>query len=265
MMPKTEIEGFGVTYDRYILARMQRRLVDERSLKRVVEMPTKGAKAAGSLYSVGFAMAGCEVHLVNPDPYVSELWTSIGISDKARLADSIDIYSTPYEDDYFDLAWNFVTFANVEDHTGYMEEMKRISSQYVLVVSCNALQIGYPWHRVIHKTLGFPWNHGDTKYWFIWNVKKLFQKVGLRIAEYGTIDSPPWPDPVGFRDIRLHKIGAKELNSRWEVPFVEYVVNDRFPWWMKVLGLYDLPLRKGYWKLPFSHLFYVLGEKRCDG
>ena len=69
-----EREVFGVTYDRYVLIQLHRELTNQLHLKRIVEMPSHGAKAAGSLYSIGFAMAGCDVTLVNPEINMLAKW-----------------------------------------------------------------------------------------------------------------------------------------------------------------------------------------------
>ena len=50
----------------------------------------------------------------------------------------------------------------------------------------------------------------------------------------------------------------------WEVPFVEYFKSENYPTWMKLLRIYDVALRRYYFKLPFSHLYYVLGEKNIN-
>ena len=67
-LAKTEVEAFGITYDRAAITDLQQALVAELALSSVLESPSHGAKAAGSLYSVGFARAGCDVTLVNPEP-----------------------------------------------------------------------------------------------------------------------------------------------------------------------------------------------------
>jgi hypothetical protein len=46
----------------------------------------------------------------------------------------------------------------------------------------------------------------------------------------------------------------------WEVPFIDYVRKGKYPEWMKTLGRWDMKFRKGVFKLPMSHLFYVLGD-----
>ncbi len=144
--------------------------------------------------------------------------------------------------------------------------MKRIA-KYVLLVTCNNFQSGYPWHRLIHLIFGFPWTYGQVKYNHITTVRKLFRNTGLNVLEYGAIDSPGWPDPSGPRDIRLHRrfgsINNKLPKEKplWEVPFLKYVRTGNYPAWMTKIGKLDMAPRKGVKKLFMSHLFYALGKK----
>ena len=52
---RKEVEVFGVTYDRYVLLQLHKLLARSFDLRDIVEMPSHGAKAAGSLYSIGSA------------------------------------------------------------------------------------------------------------------------------------------------------------------------------------------------------------------
>ena len=261
-----EREVFGVTYDRYMLLQLHQQLTRQLELETVVEMPSHGAKAAGSLYSIGFGMAGCDVTLVNPEINMLSQWEEIRISHKVKYEGNVNPYQTPFESHSFDLAWNFVTWTELQYPERFLQEMKRISRKYVLLITCNNFQPGYPWHRFLHWWYGFAWNHGQVKYNHITTVKKLFKESGLKIAEYGTIDTPGWPDPSGPRDVRLHRrYGSNDPRLKktpdWEVPIIEYVKNDSYPDWMRMLGKWDMLFRKGVFKLPMSHLFYVLGIK----
>ncbi len=264
-----EREVFGVTYDRYVLIQLHRELTRQLNLSRIVEMPSHGAKAAGSLYSIGFAMAGCNVTLVNPEVTMLAKWDDIGQTDRMTYREKIDPCRTPFETDAFDLAWNFVTWTELEKPDRYLQEMKRISRKYILLVTCNNFQPGYPWHRFLHYWYGFHWNHGQIKYNHITTVRKLFKQSGITVTESGAVDTPGWPDPSGPRDVRLHRrYGSRDPRLRsipdWEVPIIEYVKSNTYPGWMKKLGKWDMLFRKGVFKLPLSHLFYVLGEKSDD-
>ena len=262
-----EVEVFGVTYDRYVLLQLHKLLTRTLNLQTVVEMPSHGAKAAGSVYSIGFGKAGCRVTLINHEPEMMYAWEELGIEDRVETISDVDVYQTKIQDGRFDLAWNFVTWTELKNPVRYLREMKRISNRYVLLVTCNNFQPGYPWHRFLHRIYGFPWTHGNVEYNHITKVKKLFRQTGLKIAEYGAIDTPGWPDPSGPRDVRLHRrYGAggglpSARKPNWSVPIIEYEKTGQFPGWMKKLGKWDMTFRKGIFKLPMSHLFYVLGEK----
>jgi hypothetical protein len=258
---KKEVEVFGVTYDRYVLLQLQKRMTEELALKQVVEMPSHGAKAAGSLYSIGFGLAACHVTLVNPEIEMMYGWEELGIRNKAETASDVNVFQTGFADGQFDMAWNFVTWTELENPPAYLKEMKRISNRYVLLVTCNNFQPGYPWHRFLHVIYGFPWTHGQVKYNHMITVRRMFRDAGLNVIEYGAIDTPGWPDPSGPRDVRLHRnySGPKE-KPVWEVPIIRYAKSGQFPGWMKLLGRWDMTFRKGVFKLPMSHLFYVLGQ-----
>ena len=263
-----EREVFGVTYDRYVLLQLHKILVHDLGLRNVVEMPSHGAKAAGSLYSIGFGLAGSKVTLVNPETDMMYGWEELGISDRVEVMEGLDPYRTPIKDGSFDMAWNFVTWTELDDPLMYLKELKRISDNYVLLVTCNNFQPGYPWHRLIHKMFGFPWTHGQVEYNHVTRVRRLFRDVGLEVVEYGAIDTPGWPDPSGPRDIRLHRRYGKGINTElkekpdWDVPIIQYAKTGQYPGWMKALGKWDMTFRKGIFKLPLSHLFYVVGIKK---
>jgi hypothetical protein len=260
-----EKEVFGVTYDRYVLFQLHHILTRQLGLKSVVEMPSHGAKAAGSLYSIGFAHAGCRVTLVNPEMDMMSGWATLGLDHKVSTLADVDLYRSGFMNKEFDLAFNFVTWTELARPSDYLREMRRIARN-VLLVTCNNFQPGYPWHRFLHKIFGFEWNHGQVEYNHITRVKKMFRQAGLDLVEYGAIDTPGWPDPSGPRDVRLHRrfgstnMDRSKVKPVWEVPFIEYVRTDKYPEWMKILGRWDMKFRKGVFKLPLSHLFYVLGK-----
>jgi hypothetical protein len=264
-----EREVFGITYDRAATIELQKKLVERFALKTVLESPSHGAKAAGSLYSLGFALSGCQVTLVNPETQPLRYWNELGLADQLTTTEAPEVTRLPFADNQFDLVWNFVTFTALSDPDAWLQEMIRVSRNYVFVINCNNFQLGYPWHRILHRVFHLPWTHGEVAFNYPWRVKQWFAKYHLSPVELGTIDSPPWPDPVGFRDVRLHRAygrhaadqSAKAV-SHWDVPMIDYLRADRLPLWIELLKAYDLPLRHGYKKLPMSHLFYVVAQKQ---
>lgn len=256
-----ETEPFGITYDRLRLDRTVRRLLDTHNIKTVLELPAGGAKAMPSIYSLAFGLRGCDVHLFNPEPQGLEVWKRLGIEDRLTIHEG-DPTKTGLDDDAFDLVWNFVTVGFDPDFPLIINEMSRVSKKHLMTVHCNGYNIGYPWHRVLHKVFNLPWTHGETAYFFPRKVRTIYKAAGMRPIDFGLFDMPPWPDPPGFRDVRLHLTGGDDVESRdWRAPIEQVYATGQTPLGLRILSFVeDLPI-PNLARLPFSHLFYILGEK----
>ena len=74
----------------------------------------------------------------------------------------------------------------------------------------------------------------------------MFKKAGIKVAEYGAIDTPGWPDPSGPRDVRLHRRYGTRINEalnrkpEWERAY-SGLCKDR-----KVSGMDEIPWQMGY-------------------
>ena len=260
---RKETEPGGITYDRFRVARLHQRLVQRLQIKTAIEVPSGGAKACPSLYSVALAMEGCQVTLVNPFAPALKEWERLGLSGRATPV-SAEVTRLPFNDRTFDLAWNFVTLAWQDRLTPVLSEMRRVAKS-VLLVFQNGFNIGYPWHRLLHWAFRIPWDHGQTRYFFPANVKTEMEEAGLEGLEVGLLDQVPWPDPPGFRDIRLHLAGVRphpEEDVDWTVPAMECFKSRQFPAWMRVCGaIEELPVPLAL-RWPVNHLFYVLGHSK---
>ena len=257
---RPETEPPGITYDRFRAAALLERVRKRLDLKRVIEVPSTAAKACPSLYSVSLAMAGVDVTLVNPFPPAFEGWRRLGVAGRLSSVQARPD-RLPFRADSFDLAWNFVTLGREEALVPSLIEMTRVAPA-VLLVQQNAYNVGYPWHRFLHWLFGLKWDHGHTRYFFPRTVSIEMNVAGLDRLEVGLLDQAPWPDPPGFRDVRLHFAGTQahpEEDCDWTVPAVEYFRSGEFPGWMRFLGMVEeLPVPL-FVRWPVNHLFYVLG------
>lgn len=257
---RREREPGGATYDRYRVAALLDKLTARLKLKRAVEVPSSGAKACPSLYSLPLALKGCDVTLVNPFPPAFASWQRLGVRDRLSSVHA-DTAALPFANDSFDLAWNFVTLGWRETLLPSLREMARVAPA-VLIIQMNGYNVGYPWHRFLHWAFRLPWDHPHPKYMFPANVKREMQEAGLTRLEVGLLDQVPWPDPPGFRDVRLHLAGTKahpEEEAEWTVPAVDYLEAREFPLWMRFFGAIEewpVPLTLRW---PVNHLYYVLG------
>ena len=259
---RTEIEVFGVNYERYALSSLIEKLCRALEIETVAELPAHGAKAAPSLYSLGFGLQGKQVTLVNGvEEYIKE-WARLGIGNTVRFAAQKDISRTDFDDNSFDFVWNFAFIPTASAPDALIEEMKRISRRYVAVFSVNAGNVGYPIHSALHKLNRIPWTHGDGRYNRRSFVARQLESHGLFIVKKGFVDCPLWPDSLGFRDMRLHKNNVTFDNVRWVVPYVKMLEENKIPAWMKIMYAYweSLPMLPLI-KTLYSHIFYVVAEK----
>lgn len=255
-----EREAFGVLYERYAMGKLFESCAKRLDIRSVVELPALGAKAMPSMYSYGFARAGCDLTLVNASDKTWPLWKKLGYEKKVHYKPCDDLENTGFEDGAFDLSWNFATIPNAADPDALLQEMCRISKKYVAIVSVNRGNVGFPCHRFAHRWSGIPWTHGDIRYNSHGFVRRFMKSHGLRIARWGFVDCPVWPDSLGFRDLRLHRLNVDLNKIDWYSDYFDYEETG-VPNWMKAVYVVErLPL-PSFIKTFYSHLFYVIAEK----
>ena len=213
-----------------------------------------------SIYSLGLARLGVKVTLFNPEKQGLAVWDRLGLD--YEVVEAENPRDTGLADGSFDLVWNFVTVGFEPDFAKIIKEMTRVSRRHVMTVHCNGFNYGYPWHRFLHRLFAFEWNHGETAYFFPKNVRQAYRSAGMRPLDCGLFDMPWWPDPPGFRDVRLHLSGGDHVEELdWSAPIEDVYRTGEIPKGLRVLSLIeDLPIPRLI-RWPFSHLFYVLGEK----
>ncbi len=257
-----ETEPYGITYDRLRLDKNVRRLVEAHNIRTVLELPADGAKAMPSIYSLAFGMCGCDIHLFNPKEQGLAVWERLGMRDRVTVHEG-QTTDTGLDSDSFDLVWNFVSVGFDPRFPQIIQEMARLSRRHVMTVHCNGFNIGYPWHRFLHRIFRLEWNHGETAYFFPRKVRQTYRDSGMEPVDFGLFDMPPWPDPPGFRDIRLHLNGGNDVESKiWTAPIEDVYATGRVPKRLRALSkVEDLPI-PNLVRFPFSHLFYILGRVR---
>lgn len=256
-----EIEVFGVNYERFSMGKKLNRLAKKYSIKSVLEIPAHGSKAMPSIYSIGFAKAVESITLLNGNyKYVSE-WEKVGAQNRLNWVSEKNLYHTSFEDSSFDFVWNFAFMPTCEKPDKFIEEMRRISRKYVAVFSVNSGNIGFPIHRLVHKKTGIEWTHGDIRYMNRHYIKKKLQEHGLKVIETGFVDCPVWPDSLGFRDVRLHRMSLDYNEMDWKSPYVDMLKDNKFPFWMKCVYVVEkIPFPK-FIKSIYAHINYTIAEK----
>ncbi|MCX6639776.1 MAG: hypothetical protein NTW14_04755 [bacterium] len=253
---KIEVEVFGVTYERFALAKLFERLVKRLKIKTVLEWPAAGAKAMPSLYSVGFALAGCRVTLVDADPEAVLQWDRLGLQKNLEVVTETDAIELSSSGRRWDLCWNFVVLPTSPDPIALVNRMAAAASEYLMFIHVNKHNVGFLSHKMVHRLNEIPWTHGDLRFFSPFSFRSFLRKLGFGKVKWGVVDCPPWPDSLGFRDLRLHRQGEYKL--RWKSPYIDYLESGKFPSWFDwVYRLERLPI-PAWMKLPYAHLYYTL-------
>jgi hypothetical protein len=254
-----EMEGKGLDYERYAMNKLFSKMVRDRGIGSVLEMPAKGEKAMPSLYSLPFGQAGCDVTLVNAEPKSKPAWEGLGYP--VNYVDCPDLTRTGLPDQSFDLVWNFMYLAKTNEREAVLREMVRLSRRYVLFISVNRFNPGFFSHRTVHRYFKVPWNHGDVAFMNPFLTTRYFRDRGLKILRTGVVDTPPYPDSLGFRDMKLHRMNVDLDKIDWESRTLGWMKEGRYPPKLKFLYFFEwlpMPWRV---KLLYAHLFFVLAEK----
>ncbi len=259
-MGNREVEVWGVLYERFSVCRKEERIAEKYDIKSVAEMPAHGAKAMPSVYSLGFGKHADSIALINGNPAYESEWRKLGFEKKLSWVSVDDLLHTGLPDRAYDLVWNFAYIPTCSDPDALIEEMKRLSRKYVMILTVNKGNIGFPIHRLVHRKTGIPWTHGDIRYNSRHFIRKKLQEHGMKIVETGFMDCPVWPDSLGFRDVRLHRMNVDFNRMDWETPFTDMYKANKYPtWYWLVYCVEKFPMPK-FLKSVHSHLNYTIAE-----
>lgn len=255
-----EIEGKGLDYERYALKKLFRRLARSYGWRSVLELPAKGEKAMPSIYSLPFGEIGCKVTLVNAEEKSKRVWREFGFDVAYHECD--EVTRTGLDAAGHDLVWNFMVLAQHRSKPALLAEMARLSRGHVLFIAVNRFNPGFFSHRAVHYLSGVPWTHGDVAFMNPLHVRRFFRAHGLEVVRSGVVDTPPYPDSLGIRDMKLHRKNVDLNKIDWDSRTFHWMRSGRYPLKLKFFYLFEwLPLP---WpvKLSYAHLFWVLGAKR---
>jgi hypothetical protein len=92
-------------------------------------------------------------------------------------------------------------------------------------------------------------------------VRTDLEAAGLEPLRSGVVDTPPYPDSLGIRDMKLHRKKVDLNKIDWESRTIAWMKSGRYPLKLKLLYFFEwlpLPWRV---KLFYAHLFFVLARK----
>ncbi len=268
--------GLGTLFERWALNRLLSRLRADLDLRTAVEGPDDGMSGIAGLNSLPLGQEGVRVSLVLPHQGRAELarrvWSFHAPEAGFETIEKWDGCRLPFEDDSFDLAWNFNVMTRQHDPRSVLAELARVSQRYVLVFVPNRFNYSFGLHRLHHRVARQPWDHGRIDLmrpqpWCRW-----FTELGMRVRETIWLDCPWWPDIVDFGQLiadfcpplkGLARRARPENRYRWlghELPYYRLQDYPAIQQRLDRLSFFEKS-RLGVLKRTFAHHVGVLAVK----
>jgi SAM-dependent methyltransferase len=262
-------EGLGVVYERFVLNDYLDQIVDRHGVKTVLEAPLYGMAGVSGINSVRLAERGCSVTLVDSNRErldgVAEIWQQLDLP--VTLTYHEDFSRLPFDDNSFDLAWEWAGLWYLSDAEALLKELVRVSRNLVFVAMPNNIQVGYLLRKYVIDRDFFP--TVDEKWVRMGRIKRTLKAEGVNFVDEGVLDVPPWPDTVMPAAEVLKRLGirSQKLNDQftgegWTWNTMAYYLGEQPDLRERVMKYAWLDHAALPWQLKtvWAHHRYVLGE-----
>jgi len=210
-------EGLGVVYERFVLNDYLDTLIDRYSVNSVLEAPIYGMAGVSGINSIHLAQRGCDVTLVDSVADrlegVQRIWREVNLPATFVLQE--DFAHLPFDDNAFDLAWQWAGLWYLPEAEALLSELVRVSRRIVFVAMPNPAQVGYLLRKYLIDTDFF--ETVDERWVNMRLIKQVLETRGVNLIEEGVMDVPPWPDTVMPAAEVLRRLGIK--SRRLEAQF----------------------------------------------
>jgi SAM-dependent methyltransferase len=262
-------EGLGVVYERFVLNDYLDKLIDEHGVRSVLEAPLYGMAGVSGINSVRFAQRGCAVTLVDSHAErlegVKKIWDRLDLSATFILHE--DFAHLPFEDNSFDLTWEWAGLWYLPNAEALLRELVRVSRKLVFVAMPNNVQVGYLMRKYVIDRDFFPTI--DEKWVQMDRIKKTLKSEGFTFIDEGVLDVPPWPDTVMPAAEVLKRLGikSKKLDAQftgegWTWNTMAYYLGEQPDLRERVMKYAWLDHAPLPWQIKtiWAHHRYVLGQ-----
>ncbi len=262
-------EGLGVVYERFILNDYLDEIIDQHSLKTVLEAPLYGMAGVSGINSVRLAERGCDVTLVDDNRErlagVEKIWDALNLP--ARFMLHYDFAHLPFPDNHFDMTWEWAGLWYLPNAYALLNELVRVSRKLVFVAMPNNIQVGYQMRKYVIDRDFFP--TVDERWVQMSRIKKTLKAAEVSFIDEGVLDVPPWPDTVMPAAEVLKRLGikSKKLDAQftgegWTWNTMAYYLNEQPNLRERVMKYAWLDHAPIPWQLKtiWAHHRYVLGH-----
>ncbi len=210
-------EGLGVVYERFVLNDFLEELARKYPFETVLEAPLFGMAGVSGINSYWLAKMGKRVTLVDDDEFrldgVKRIWGELNAP--ATFIRHTDWAHLPFEDNSFDMVWEWAGLWYLPDAAALLKELARVSKNLVFVAMPNNIQVGYQLRKYVIDRDFF--DTVDERWVNMRRIKRTLAEAGVRFVDEGVLDVPPWPDTVMPAADVLKRLGikSKKLESQF--------------------------------------------------
>jgi hypothetical protein len=258
------------------LNRVLLRFCAETGVLTLMEGPGDGMTGIAGINSLSLGLQGVHVTLVLPDPsrarFAQAVWERHAPNAHLTITEHWNGDRFPFEDQEFDLAWNFNVMTRQVGPQVLLSELCRVSRKYVLICVPNRLNYAFWLHRLHHRVAKQPWDHGRIDLMQPEPWQQMFVELGFRVREIIWLDCPWWPDIVDVGQLiadffpflkGLARRARPENRYCWPADQLPYFHPDIYPevhHRMASLALFENS-RWGWLKRRFAHHLGVLAAR----
>lgn len=211
----TRHEGLGTTYERFVLNTYFSRLRNQYGVDTVLEAPLFGMTGISGINSMWWARHGAKVTLVDHNRerliLIKRIWADLSL--KLHVDVNQGTYaSLPFQDEEFDLSWNFAAVHTLPNAGDLLRELARVTRKVIWIAIPNPLNL----FKLVCGSMKDPKSSAKQAELSLMIVADAMTKAGWRLRESGYFDVPPWPDIAMSREECLRKIGLTQIAGRLE-------------------------------------------------
>ena len=204
-------EGLGTTYERFILHQYFENIKKRYSVQNILEVPSFGMTGISGINSMWWASQGVKATIVDQDKerinLTKNVWEEVSL--KADFVFQNDNYkSLPFENNSFDMSWNFASLWFVPELDKFLKELDRVSRKVIFICIPNRTGLGHLMRLFAKKESDVPFYMDNI---IPGNIKNIMQTLKWKVSDEGYFDVPPWPDIAMKKEDMLGAVGLKWL------------------------------------------------------
>ena len=226
-------EGLGTTYERFILNRYFERIKGKYEIESVLETPSFGMTGISGINSIWWAVeedrgqrtegggqrsvircpSGVRVTVVDNSEerieFIKRVWEELSL-EVIFVYDQSEYATLPFQDNSFDMGWNFAALGAVPGLEKFLNELTRVSRKIIFICIPNRLNLLNRLRAASERTHAvlYEQNMDPAK------IKKIMSRLRWQVQEQGFFDVPPWPDIAMNKEDLLYNMGFKKLGDR---------------------------------------------------